>query len=221
MLLSLLGVYYVLKKNNFKTDCFSCKKEEPPASSEDLAQDRTTEKKVPSEEVETKVSTEVGDDDQGKKEVPQEASKVILINVLDETTFKDCHITGSINVPLEKMTEYLNSLDNKNDTLVFYCSNLYCQASHDAAKEALEKGYKRVYVYSGGMADWFQASKEDKSFSFEGEAKESYLEFIISPLEVKNEDGENSFDEKGTGTSGKIKVIAKNDLQKLLKEGTI
>lgn len=49
---------------------------------------------------------------------------------------------------------------DKNTTLVFYCYNSYCQASHMAAARALQAGYKDVRVMKAGIVGWNAANKK-------------------------------------------------------------
>ena len=48
---------------------------------------------------------------------------------------------------------------DKNTTLVFYCYNSYCQASHAAALRAIGAGYKDARVMKAGIAGWNKANK--------------------------------------------------------------
>ena len=48
---------------------------------------------------------------------------------------------------------------DKNTTLVFYCANTKCTASHDAAKRATAAGYKNVDVMVDGIQGWVKAGK--------------------------------------------------------------
>ena len=43
---------------------------------------------------------------------------------------------------------------DKNTTLVFYCYNSYCQASHAAAQRAISAGYKDARVMKAGIVGW-------------------------------------------------------------------
>ena len=43
---------------------------------------------------------------------------------------------------------------DKNTTLVFYCYNSYCQASHAAAQRAVNAGYKDARVMKAGIVGW-------------------------------------------------------------------
>ena len=49
---------------------------------------------------------------------------------------------------------------DKSKTLVFYCANTHCSASHEAAARALTAGYMNVKVLPDGIAGWVQAGKK-------------------------------------------------------------
>jgi rhodanese-related sulfurtransferase len=49
---------------------------------------------------------------------------------------------------------------DKNSTLVFYCANTQCGASHEAASKALAQGYKNAKVLPDGIAGWVKAGKK-------------------------------------------------------------
>jgi rhodanese-related sulfurtransferase len=46
---------------------------------------------------------------------------------------------------------------DKNATLVFYCKNPRCMASHDGARFAKSQGYSNVRVYPLGIDGWEKA----------------------------------------------------------------
>jgi rhodanese-related sulfurtransferase len=48
---------------------------------------------------------------------------------------------------------------DKATTLVFYCYNSYCQASHAAAQRAIGAGYQDVRVMKAGIVGWNEAEK--------------------------------------------------------------
>lgn len=43
---------------------------------------------------------------------------------------------------------------DKNASLVFYCANTKCMASHEAAKVAIKNGYKNVLIMADGIQGW-------------------------------------------------------------------
>jgi len=88
----------------------------------------------------------------------QEAKKsgLVVVNVLDKELYDDCHITGSINIPLDELDQKMDTIARDAD-LVFYCSNYQCTGSGYAAEKFREKGFENVSVYEGGTAEWYQA----------------------------------------------------------------
>jgi rhodanese-related sulfurtransferase len=48
---------------------------------------------------------------------------------------------------------------SKDQTLVFYCSNTQCGASHAAAEKAVVAGYTDVHVMSAGIMGWREAGQ--------------------------------------------------------------
>ncbi len=49
---------------------------------------------------------------------------------------------------------------DKSKTLVFYCANTQCGASHEAAERAITAGYTSVKVMPDGIAGWVKAGKK-------------------------------------------------------------
>lgn len=96
--------------------------------------------------------------------------ELLVINVLDADHFNDCHIKGSINVPFEQVNDFVKDLDKDTTKLVFYCSNYMCTASGFAAQTCKQMGFKNVWAYEAGMADWYQ-----KGLPVEGACKKPYL----------------------------------------------
>ena len=60
-------------------------------------------------------------------------------------------ILGSTEYSLKRLAK------DKESTLVFYCANPRCTASHAAAQRALAAGYKDVRVMSAGIKGWVDA----------------------------------------------------------------
>ena len=52
---------------------------------------------------------------------------------------------------------------DKSKTLVFYCANTSCGASHEAASKARFAGYSNVKVLPDGIAGWVKAGKKIQS----------------------------------------------------------
>jgi rhodanese-related sulfurtransferase len=81
-------------------------------------------------------------------------STLMIINVLSPDAYADCHITGSINVPFDKLADFAKNID-KNQPIVVYCSSYICSASRKAWELLKSLGFKNIWAYEGGMAEWF------------------------------------------------------------------
>ena len=86
----------------------------------------------------------------------EDKADFILIDARPEQMFKQEHITGAISLPADKVdAQTLAKLsDNMEKKLVFYCADTHCPASRIAAAKAFGAGYKYVYEYLGGIAQW-------------------------------------------------------------------
>jgi rhodanese-related sulfurtransferase len=83
-------------------------------------------------------------------------SDVSLIEVLSEENFKRFHLPGAINVPIgEDFGDRIQqAVPEKDKPVVVYCANTECDASPKAAEQMDDLGYKAVYDYEAGKADW-------------------------------------------------------------------
>lgn len=103
------------------------------------------------------------------KEQPVKKTGLVVINVLDEDTYSDCHIAGSINVPFESLETCFDAIDKEAEVVV-YCSNPMCSSSEYAAIQFQKAGFAHVSVYEGGTAEWYQ-----KGLPVEGPSTSDYL----------------------------------------------
>lgn len=117
-------------------------------------------------------------------------SGLILVNVNDDVSFKDAHISNSINLPYEKIELEPNFLEketnswNKNSFIVVYCIDYACSASHIVAKKLKNLGFNNVHVYSGGIQEWYQFAQKDKgAFPYIGEGRAGYLKKEINKID--------------------------------------
>jgi rhodanese-related sulfurtransferase len=97
------------------------------------------------------------------KEVQQyvqaKAANVAILDANNPTARKSAGVLPGA-VLLSSYNQYaLSELPtDKNTTLVFYCFNSYCQASHVAAERAIAAGYKDARVMKAGIAGWNKAN---------------------------------------------------------------
>jgi rhodanese-related sulfurtransferase len=77
-----------------------------------------------------------------------------LVMAASEFGFRAKHIPGSLRV--DPRDPALAGLAPEDD-IVVYCSNVDCIASHAVIKRLLERGYRGVSHYPGGIIDWESA----------------------------------------------------------------
>ncbi len=78
-----------------------------------------------------------------------------VVNVLDPAYYNLGFIKGSKLIPLDKMDERISELD-KSKAVVTYCASSDCNASKNAAKKLMSKGFD-VSAYEGGIKEWKEA----------------------------------------------------------------
>ena len=88
----------------------------------------------------------------------------VLVMVLGEEYFKQKHISGSMNIPSDHVSEKAEELlPDKNKEIVVYCANTACQASPTAAKKLEALGYTNIVDFEDGIEGW-----EKAGYKFEG-----------------------------------------------------
>lgn len=102
-------------------------------------------------------------------------NKLIVINVLPSNSFDDLHIKGSINVPLSMLDDYAKTLDSDQE-IVVYCASYACSASKKAWNIITARGFKNVFAYEGGVAEWHQ-----KGYPTQGPATLEVWQNIYTP----------------------------------------
>lgn len=119
----------------------------------------------------------------GEKEQPVPAANrpgLKVVNVLAKNLYDDAHIHGSIQVDFNKVKQVAQAWD-KNDPVVFYCSNYQCQASFEAARQLTELGFSNAMAFEGGMEEWYRLNQEgDGSFKIQGPATQDYLKIKVA-----------------------------------------
>ena len=86
------------------------------------------------------------------------------VHVLDanneEFRAKEGVIPGATLLPESHDYNVAKALpQDKASTLVFYCANAKCMASHAAAERAVKAGYSNVDVLADGLQGWKQAGQ--------------------------------------------------------------
>lgn len=80
--------------------------------------------------------------------------ELLVINVLSANWHNDCHIAGSINIPLTEFIYKVGDFD-RNQDIVVYCALDACDASEKAYILLHCMGFTSVFDYIGGIKEWF------------------------------------------------------------------
>lgn len=86
------------------------------------------------------------------------ANKLLLINVLDQDSYNDCHIPESINIPFNKLQEATREME-KDTEIIVYCASYECSASREAWHILDQAGFTNIWAYEGGVREWKQSGK--------------------------------------------------------------
>ncbi len=95
--------------------------------------------------------------------------EVRVVNVLPSSLHNDCHISGSINIPLKKLVESVADWD-RHEKIIVYCALYECDAGEKAYIILNCLGFTDVIDYAGGIKEWFQLG-----YSTQGPATYSFL----------------------------------------------
>lgn len=118
----------------------------------------------------------------------KQKAELLIVNVLSEKWYRDCHIAGSINVPLDKLIYLMEEYDRSTE-IVVYCALDECDASEKAYVLLKCMGFEQVVDYRGGIKEWFQAG-----YPIEGACVSSYLHDLSTNRFDCNQSGDMSFD---------------------------
>ncbi len=115
------------------------------------------------------------------KKVKKPSPNLMLVNVLGERFYNDCHIklpegvkAVSISAPLRVLEEKAATWD-KNKEIIVYCACIECDASYKAYKKLIELGFKNVTAYEGGIREWWQTYCEKDPSVIEGPCAHPFL----------------------------------------------
>ena len=88
-------------------------------------------------------------------------AKVVIVDANNEQARAEVGmVPGAIKLSSYNQYNLAELPTDKNTTMVFYCYNSYCQASHAAAARALQAGYTNVRVMKAGIVGWNAVNKK-------------------------------------------------------------
>lgn len=81
-----------------------------------------------------------------------------IVDVRSKMEFDVVHINKALHIPMSN-TDFLTQLaarakQNSNAAIVFYCNGFHCAKSYEAAEQAMQAGYKKVFCYDAGAMEW-------------------------------------------------------------------
>lgn len=96
--------------------------------------------------------------DQVAERVAAHDAHLAVFDANHRETFDEHHVPGATWVHYDSVTADVLPADHAT-SLVFYCANEQCSASHVAAESAIDLGYTDVSVMGGGIQGWVEAGK--------------------------------------------------------------
>ena len=99
---------------------------------------------------------------EGLHRLVQNPEHVSVIDVNSRLSWIKARVPGARNLD---PADYKDSdlPPDKNDVLVFYCSNPMCRKAPNAARRAKKIGYSNVHVMSAGISGWLAAKLPTES----------------------------------------------------------
>ena len=81
----------------------------------------------------------------------------LVLDVRSDGEFDGGHVVNSMNIPLSSLSERIDKLEKfKTKPVLPICAN--GQQAANAAKTLKQTGFERVFVITGGIAAWREAS---------------------------------------------------------------
>ena len=90
-------------------------------------------------------------------EMKENNDSIKIVEVLSEDNYRQGHIHGAINIPVDRIEKEAGKKLKKTDTIITYCASYACHASTNAAKMLLKMGYKNVLDFKGSKKTWVDA----------------------------------------------------------------
>jgi rhodanese-related sulfurtransferase len=84
----------------------------------------------------------------------QSAEPPRLIDVLSAAHFERAHLPSAENIPRPQLHATAPREITLDEAVVVYCADQLCRESCYAAVILAELGYRQVYDFEGGLAEW-------------------------------------------------------------------
>lgn len=90
------------------------------------------------------------------KEIIENEKDILIVDVRDEHSYKNTHIKGAINIPMNQLNNISSLIENKDQKLLIYCHHGI--ASRICTSILVQMGYKNT-IDMGGI-DKYEGEKE-------------------------------------------------------------
>ena len=129
----------------------------------------------------------IGDDQPYKVVTAPEVKKMreegkLIVHAMSRIEYEVQHIPGSVNIPYTDVKLPGKLPANKTAPIVFYCAAPECYFSRLAAVQAAEIGYKNIFWFQGGIAEW-------RKMQYEMEVNKDMIDIeipMLAPTDFKS-----------------------------------
>ncbi len=84
-----------------------------------------------------------------------QSNDAVFVDTRSSASFRQGHIPGAINVPINRVVQYLDRLPTDKETrLITYCGSIACPNAFQLMNVLLGKGYVNVRFFPRGLRDW-------------------------------------------------------------------
>lgn len=81
--------------------------------------------------------------------------QAIFVDTRSAAHFRQGHIPGAINVPINRIVLHLNDLPTDKETpLITYCGSITCPNAYQLMNALLGHGYRNVRFFPRGLRGW-------------------------------------------------------------------
>jgi rhodanese-related sulfurtransferase len=88
----------------------------------------------------------------------EDGDDFVLVDARSPIAFAHAHLPGAVNLTRQWVAERaawrIRDLDTET---IVYCTNVECDAAEMVAALLVDRGYRNVRHYAGGIEDWVEA----------------------------------------------------------------
>ena len=93
-----------------------------------------------------------------------DAGSAVVVEALPPGYYAKAHLPGALNLPVDEVAELAPILlPDKESAVIVYCADAPCRNSATVAARLAALGYRQVFDYDEGKADWIAAGLPTES----------------------------------------------------------